>query len=62
MSHYLPGVSFVLGLWMLVAPYVLGFTEQTSAFWNSLAVGAVSTLAGILGGYQEWWHPTAKRV
>ena len=61
MAQYLPGVSFVLGLWLLIAPYVLGFTEH-SAFWNSLAVGAVSTLAGIVGGYQEWWHPTTKRA
>ena len=62
MAPYLPGVSFILGLWLLVAPYVLGFTEQTYAFWNSLVVGAVSILAGSLAGYQEWWHPTAKRV
>jgi hypothetical protein len=51
----------VLGLWLLVAPYALGFSEP-NAFWNSLAVGAVSTLAGIVGGYQEWWHPTTRRV
>jgi hypothetical protein len=48
-------------LWLLVAPHALGFTEH-SAFWNSLAVGAVSTLAGVLAGYQEWWHPTTKRA
>jgi SPW repeat len=50
-----------VGLWLLIAPYALGFTEP-SAFWNSLVVGAVSALAGIVGGYQEWWHPTTKRA
>jgi SPW repeat len=62
MAQYLPAVSFVLGLWLLAAPYALGFTEHVYAFWNSLVVGAVSTLAGILAGYQEWWHPSAKRA
>jgi ABC-type spermidine/putrescine transport system permease subunit I len=62
MVQYLPGVSFVLGLWLLVAPYALGFTDQTHAFWNSLVVGAVSTVAGLLAGYQEWWHPTTKKA
>jgi hypothetical protein len=60
MAQYLPGVSFILGLWLLVAPYALGFTDHTHAFWNSLVVGAVSTVAGILAGYQEWWHPTTQ--
>ena len=58
MAQYLPGVSFALGLWLLVAPYALGFTDQT---WNSLVIGAVSTVAGLLAGYQEWWHPTTQR-
>jgi hypothetical protein len=62
MSHYLPGVSFVLGLSLLIAPYALSFTEQAPAFWNSLVVGALSTLAGVVGGYQEWWHPTTKKA
>jgi SPW repeat len=42
----------VLGLWLLIAPYALGFTEP-NAFWNSLAVGAVSTLAGIVGAIRS---------
>jgi len=62
MAHYLPGVSFVLGLWLLIAPYALGFTDQATAFWNSLVVGALSTVAGLVGGYQEWWHPTTKKA
>jgi hypothetical protein len=62
MTQYLPGLSFVLGLWLLVAPYVLDFTDHTQAFWNSLIVGAVSTVAGILGGYQEWWRPTTRKA
>jgi SPW repeat len=38
MPQYLPGISFVLGLWLLIAPYALGFTEY-NAFWNACRSG-----------------------
>ena len=61
-TQYLPGISFILGLWLIVAPYALGFADQTQAFWNSLIVGAISVVTGIVGGYQEWWHPTTRKA
>lgn len=37
----LSGIIVVLGLWMIVAPWLLGYGYVTTAFWNSLIVGLV---------------------
>jgi len=40
------GVNVVLGVWVLISPFVLGFAGLTAAMWNSVAVGiAVALLA-----------------
>ena len=56
--------SFVLGLWLVMAPFVLGFSSATLPTANSVAVG---TLVMVLAGSAlsldkeigKWWH---KRV
>lgn len=34
-------VSVVLGAWLVVSPWILGFTSLTAAFWNQIVVGLV---------------------
>lgn len=34
-------VNTVLGLWLIISPWVLGFTAQMAAMWNSIIVGLV---------------------
>ncbi len=54
------GVAF--GVWMIVSPWVLGFSAVAAATWNAVLIGlAVAALAlwvlatdRDLGG---WWHP-----
>lgn len=54
------GVAF--GVWMIVSPWVLGFSTVAVATWNAVLVGlAIAALAlwvlatdKDLGG---WWHP-----
>lgn len=31
--------NLVIGAWLIIAPFVLGFTEQTGAMWNQIIVG-----------------------
>lgn len=37
----LSGFIVLLGLWLIVAPWLLGYGYLTTAFWNSLIVGVV---------------------
>jgi hypothetical protein len=33
-------INMLLGIWVFISPWVLGFSVLPNAFWNSLAVGA----------------------
>jgi hypothetical protein len=34
-------LNFLIGIWLIISPYVLGFSSITVAMWNSIIVGAV---------------------
>jgi len=34
-------VSLIFGAWLLIAPFVLGFSSMTAAAWNSVILGIV---------------------
>ena len=36
----LSGINLVLGAWLIIAPFVLGFTNMV-ALWDSIIVGAI---------------------
>jgi hypothetical protein len=41
-------LNLLLGLWVVISPWVLGFTEMTTAFQTHVAIGfAVAVLAAI---------------
>ncbi|MBP2294348.1 SPW repeat protein [Azospirillum rugosum] len=45
-------VNLVVGLWAVVAPWVLGFAGHTSAMWSHVVVGlAVAVLSAAVGWY-----------
>lgn len=54
-------VTGFIGLLLLVAPFVLGYTHNAAAFWTSLLIGAgvllVSTVEGVVTrpGKWEYW-------
>jgi hypothetical protein len=48
MLRYIPWGALVLGLWLIAAPYVLGFAAVSTALVNSLAVGAILTIASCI--------------
>lgn len=42
------GINVLLGLWLVIAPFLLGYSGLTAALWNDVAVGAlIAILAGI---------------
>jgi hypothetical protein len=40
------GIILVLGLWLIAAPFVLGFAATPSLLWNNLVVGVVVAALG----------------
>ncbi|HET7035272.1 MAG TPA: SPW repeat protein [Thermomicrobiaceae bacterium] len=52
------GINLILGLWLIIAPFVLGFSGQTHSEWNSVIIGIlVATIAAIRiwGGRGASW-------
>ncbi len=45
------GLNILAGLWLIVAPFVLGYSNLQSAMWNDIIVGiVVAALAAIRAG------------
>jgi hypothetical protein len=47
-------IYLLIGIWSVIAPYALNFTENSEAFWSSLLVGATLLLVSLVGMYTEW--------
>ncbi|MGN6444767.1 SPW repeat protein [Amnibacterium sp.] len=41
------GINVLAGLWLIVAPWVAGYSGQTGATWNEVAVGVAVSLIGL---------------
>jgi hypothetical protein len=46
----------VVGLWLIISPYVLGFTDMFQAYWNAVAAGAVFVLSSAIALYLDREH------
>lgn len=42
-------VNLILGLWLIISPWVLGFSTVAGAMWNSLIVGIVVAILSYWG-------------
>ncbi|PIU98604.1 hypothetical protein COS61_00490 [Candidatus Wolfebacteria bacterium CG03_land_8_20_14_0_80_40_12] len=40
-------IQLVLGLWVLVSPWLLGFAEVSTALWSNLIIGALMAIAAL---------------
>lgn len=48
---YLPWISVILGIWLIISPWVLAFSGDQPATWNSVIVGIIMVLAGLYYSY-----------
>jgi hypothetical protein len=59
LKHWQDPVNAVLGAWLVLSPWVLGFQAETNALWNFVIVG-VLLVATALGAiflprvWEEW--------
>lgn len=55
-------VSVVLGVWLAVSPWVIGFAGLAAAMWNAVVAGIIVAFLALwaLGSDKDiggWWHP-----
>jgi uncharacterized membrane protein HdeD (DUF308 family) len=50
-------VNLVLGLWALIAPWLLGFAPVTSAMWSHVLLGALTAIAAAAELWMEHRAP-----
>ena len=58
-KHWQDPVNIVLGVWLIVSPWVLGFQDVTLAMWSTvatgIALGAVALGATLVPrAWEEW--------
>lgn len=46
-TMWLSWISALLGLWLIVSPFILGFTDLTVAFWNNIILGIIVAVLGV---------------
>lgn len=42
-------IYLILGVWIFVSPWLLGFAENLMALWSNLLVGLILVIAAIYG-------------
>jgi len=51
--------NIVLGVWLILAPFVLGFTNQAAPMWNQIIVGILIGGAALAVTLEKTTPPTA---
>lgn len=46
-------INFLLGIWLIIAPFVLGFSESVAATRNSVVLGILVGVFGLWGAIGE---------
>jgi len=50
---------FILGIWLIFSPFILGFSGQAVPFWNNIIIGIVSA---VLAAWAASMSPTEAPV
>jgi hypothetical protein len=54
-------VNAVIGLWLIVSPWVLGFSGLAAAMWNFVAVGVIVAVLAAWAAYMARQEPAHAR-
>jgi len=50
---WLSKIEIVLGVWILVSPWLLGYASISAALWSNIIGGALVALTGLWGIFGE---------
>ncbi|WP_028401036.1 SPW repeat protein [Ectobacillus panaciterrae] len=45
-------LNALIGIWFIIAPWVVGFSDQSGAVWSSVVFGAIQLIVSF-GGYNK---------
>ncbi|MCZ8522238.1 MULTISPECIES: SPW repeat protein [Paenibacillus] len=48
-------LTALIGLWFVLAPWIMGFAGESSALWSSIIGGGVLLLSSVLGFGKSGW-------
>jgi len=46
-------IQIIIGIWILISPWLLGFSSFSLARWSNVIVGAVTAILGLWGMFGE---------
>lgn len=54
-------LNFILGLWMIISPFAIGYAVSSVALWNGVVLGALIAIAGVvaaqsMNSWASWWN------
>jgi hypothetical protein len=49
-------VSAAMGLWLVISPFVLNFSQHTAATWNTIAVGVLTLVFALWALSKDFAH------
>lgn len=47
-------LNLMVGLWLILAPFALGYTDQPGPMWNQIIVGLLIGIDALWVGAQTW--------
>jgi len=50
---YLNWIQLVLGLWIFVSPWILGFSDIATALWSNIIAGGLVVILALWGIFES---------
>jgi SPW repeat len=49
-------LNALIGVWFIIAPWVIGFSDQAGALWSSIIFGIIQIIVSLWGGDKPGWN------
>ncbi|MED3729440.1 SPW repeat protein [Priestia filamentosa] len=49
-------LNALIGVWFIIAPWVMGFSDQSGALWSSIIFGIIQIIVSLWGSDKPGWN------
>jgi hypothetical protein len=49
-------LNALIGVWFIIAPWVIGFSDQSGALWSSIIFGIIQIIVSLWGTDKPGWN------